>query len=105
MERLLILNGSFCEQPVITKAKEMGYYVITTGNAPDLMGHAYADEYIPADYSDKEAILQLVKEHNIDKIVSCANDFGVLTAAYKKKKIPTLLKVIAEKHGAEQNYY
>lgn len=46
------------------------------------MGHAYADEYIPADYSDKEAILQLVKEHNIDKIVSCANDFGVLTAAY-----------------------
>ena len=87
MERLLILNGSFCEQPIITKAKEMGYYVITTGNAPDLMGHAYADEYIPADYSDKEAILQLVKEHNIDKIVSCANDFGVLTAAYVAEKM------------------
>jgi biotin carboxylase len=87
VERLLILNGSFCEQPVITKAKEMGYYVITTGNAPDLMGHAYADEYIPADYSDKEAILQLVKEHNIDKIVSCANDFGVLTAAYVAEKM------------------
>ena len=87
MERLLILNGSFCEQPIITKAKEMGYYVVTTGNAPQLMGHAYADEYIPADYSDKDAILKLVKDNNIDKIVSCANDFGVLTAAYVAEKM------------------
>ena len=30
----------------------MGYYVVTTGNMPDLQGHQFADEYIPADYSD-----------------------------------------------------
>lgn len=80
--RLLILNGSHSEATLIEKAKELGYYVITTGNNPGLMGHAFADEYIPADYSDKEAILQLVKEHKVDRIVSCANDFGVITAAY-----------------------
>ena len=82
MKKILILNGSFCEQPIIIKAKEMGYYVVTTGNAPELMGHAYADEYIPCDYSDKEAILQLVKDNGIEGIVSCANDFGTLTASY-----------------------
>lgn len=81
-KKILILNGSFCEEPIIKKAKEMGYYVVTTGNMPNLVGHQYADEYIPADYSNKEVILELVKENGIEGIVSCANDFGVLTAAY-----------------------
>ena len=45
-KRVLVLNGSFCEAPIIKKAKEMGMYVITTGNAPNLIGHQYADEYI-----------------------------------------------------------
>ncbi len=78
----MILNGSFSELTLIQKAKEMGFYVVTTGNMPALIGHSYADEYIPADYSDKEQILSLVKENRITKIVSNANDFGVLTAAY-----------------------
>mgnify|MGYP004608488179 FL=1 len=82
MKRVLILNGSFCEEPIIKKAKEMEYYVITTGNAPDLEGHQFANEYIPCDYSNKEAVLQLVKDNNIEGIISCANDFGVLTAAW-----------------------
>lgn len=87
MKRILILNGSFCELPLIQEAKEMGHYVITTGNMPLLPGHAYADEYINADYSDKELILKLVKEHKIDGIISCANDFGVLTASYVAEKM------------------
>lgn len=81
-KKLLILNGSFSEATLIEKAKELGYYVITTGNNPSLMGHAFADQYIECDYSDKEAILQLVKEYDVDRIVSCANDFGVITASY-----------------------
>ncbi len=81
-KRILILNGSFCEVPIIQKAKELGYYVITTGNMPHLIGHQYADEYINADYSDKERILEIVKENHIDCIFSCANDFGVITASY-----------------------
>ena len=59
MKRLLILNGSFSEITLIQAAKKLGYYVITSGNNPQLIGHKYADEYIPADYSDKEAVLQL----------------------------------------------
>lgn len=87
MEKLLILNGSHSEATIIEKAKELGYYVITSGNAPHLMGHKLADEYIPADYSDKEAILKLVQDNNISRIVSCANDFGVITAAYVAEKL------------------
>ena len=86
-ERVLVLNGSFCEIPLIEAAHKLGYYVITTGNAKDLVGHTYADEYISADYSDKEAILKLVRENNISHVISCANDFGVLTAAYVAEKM------------------
>ena len=86
-EKVLVLNGSFCEVPLIEAAKRLGYYVITTGNMPELIGHSYSDEYIKADYSDKETILQLVKDMKIDHIISCANDFGVLTAAYVAEKM------------------
>lgn len=81
-KKILVLNGSFCEKPIIEKAKEMGYYVVSTGNDPKLIGHRFSDEYIPCDYSDRKAILKLVKDNGIEGIVSCANDFGVLTAAY-----------------------
>jgi len=57
-------------------------YVITTGNRPGLIGHAYADAYYPADFSDKSAVLSLAKKLRIDAICACANDFGATTAAY-----------------------
>ena len=80
--KILILNGTISEIPIIKIAQEMGHYVVTSGNMPELPGHKVADEYIPEDYSDKEAILKLVKDNGIEGIVSCANDFGVITSAY-----------------------
>lgn len=82
MKKILILNGTISEIPIIKKAQEMGFYVVTSGNMPELPGHKIADEYIGADYSDEKAILRLVRENGIDGIVSCANDFGVITSAY-----------------------
>ena len=87
MKKVLILNGSHSEITLIEAAKKLGYYVITGGNMPDLIGHKYADEYIPVDYSDKEAVLKVIKENNIDAIVSCANDFGTITASYVAEKM------------------
>lgn len=87
MKKILILNGTISEIPIIKKAQEMGFYVITSGNMPDLPGHKVADEYIPEDYSDREAVLKLVQENGIEGIVSCANDFGVITSAYVAEKM------------------
>ena len=87
MKKLLILNGSFCEEPLIKTAKQMGFYVVTTGNVPELCGHKFADKYINADYSNKDKILEIVETQKIDYILSCANDFGVLTAAYVAEKM------------------
>lgn len=46
MKKLLILNGSFSEITLIQAAKKLGYYVITSGNNPQLIGHQYADGYL-----------------------------------------------------------
>lgn len=81
-KRLLILNGSHSEIPLIQEAKKLGYYVVTSGNAPELIGHTYADEYVYGDYSDQEKMLEIVKEKDITAVCSCANDFGIITAAY-----------------------
>lgn len=82
MRKVLVLNGSFCELPIIEECHRQGFYVITTGNMPELMGHQYADEFICVDYSDYDEILRIVKEKNISHILTNANDFGCITAAY-----------------------
>lgn len=87
MKKLLVLNGSHSDIPLIEAGKRQGYYVITTGNAPDLIGHRYADEYHPADFSDGEAVLNLARSLKIDAVCACANDFGALTAAYVAEKM------------------
>lgn len=85
--KLLLLNGSHSEIPLIRAAKKLGFYVITTGNDQSLIGHAYADEYQAADFSDRQAILNLARKLEIDAICSCANDFGILTAAYVAEEL------------------
>lgn len=82
MKRLLVLNGSHSDVPLIEAGKRLGFHVITTGNDPGLVGHRLADEYHPADFSDKEAMLGLARRLRIDAVCSCANDFGAITAAY-----------------------
>ena len=81
-KRVLIPNGNYTDIRLIKAFKKMGFYVITSGNAPELEGHKYADEYAPHDYSDHKGMLDLAKKLNIDYVSACSNDFGVTTAAY-----------------------
>lgn len=87
MKKLLVLNGSHSDIQLIQAGKELGFYVITTGNTPELIGHNYSDEYHSADFSNPEQILQLAKKLKIDAICSCANDFGAIAAAYVAEKM------------------
>lgn len=82
MKRVLVINGSNNEIMLIQAAKRLGYYVITTGNNPTLIGHKYADEYHSADYSDYDAMLALAKSLRIDAVISNCNDLGMMTATY-----------------------
>ena len=63
-KRILIPNGGISEWALINAAHRMGMYVITSGIHEDAPANRIADEYVKADYSDKEAMLRLAKEKN-----------------------------------------
>lgn len=87
MKKILFVNGSYNEIPLIKAAHSLGFYVITSGNDLTGEGHRYANEYIPCDYSDKEAIYEIAKREQVDAICSCGNDFGAISAAYACEKL------------------
>lgn len=86
-QRILIAGGSHAEIPLIKAAQALGFYVISSGNRPDGLGHQFADEMQLADYSDMEAMLALAKKHRIDAICAGCNDFSALSAAHVAERL------------------
>lgn len=87
MKKLMILGGSRYAIPVIQAAHKLGCYVITCDYLPDNIAHKYSDEYCNVSIIDKEAVLEVAKELQIDGITSFACDPGVVTAAYVAEKM------------------
>ena len=86
-KKVLLTGGSHSELPMIRALHEMGYFVITTGNNPEGLGHAEADLYEQGDFSNKEFVLELAKKHGVSGIVSGCNDFAYLSTAYACEKL------------------
>ena len=77
-----MLGGSLYQTYAIKEAKRIGYYVITCDYLPDNPGHRFADEYHNVSTTDREAILALAQELQVDGIVAYASDPAAPTAAY-----------------------
>lgn len=77
-----MLGGSLYQTYAIKEAKRLGYYVITCDYLPDNPGHKYADEYHNVSTTDKDAVLKLAKELDVDGIVAYASDPAAPTAAF-----------------------
>lgn len=86
-KRLLLLGGGYAEIPLIKAAQALGYFVITTGNACEGLGHAYADKNVFEDFSNKEAMLALAYRENVSAVCSGCNDFALLSTAYVCEKM------------------
>ena len=86
-KRLLLLGGGHAEIPLIKAAHALGYFVITTGNAREGLGHPYADKNVFEDFSDKEAMLELARRENVSAVCSGCNDFALLSTVYVCEKL------------------
>lgn len=86
-KKLLLLGGLRNLIPVIKAAHEQGYYVITCDYKPNNPAHQFSDEFHNISILDKEAVLALAKELNINGILSFAVDPEVATAAYFAEKL------------------
>ena len=76
-KKLMLLGGIRYLLPVIDAAHKQGYYVITADYLPDNIAHRYSDEYVNVSIVDKEAVLKVACEKEIDGIMSFGVDPGV----------------------------
>lgn len=83
----MLLGGIHYLLPVIKAAHEQGYYVITADYLPDNVAHKYSDEYVNVSIVDKDAVLKVAQEKEIDGIISFGVDPGVVTAAYVQEQM------------------
>ena len=86
-KKLMLLGGLRYLLPVIEAAHRHGIHVITVDYRPDNIAHRYSDEYHNVSIIDKEAVLALAQELQIDGIMSFAVDPGVVAAAYTAEQM------------------
>ena len=86
-KRLMLLGGIRYLLPVIKAAHEQGYYVITADYIPDNIAHKYSDEYVNVSIIDKEAVLKVARQKEIDGIMSFGVDPGVIAASYVQNQM------------------
>lgn len=86
-KKLMLLGGIRYLLPVIEAAHQQGYYVITADYLPDNIAHKYSDEYVNVSIVDKEDVLRVAKEKQIDGIMSFGVDPGVVSASYVQNQM------------------
>lgn len=86
-KKLMLLGGIRYLLPVIEAAHKQGYYVITADYLPDNIAHKYSDEYVNVSIVDKEAVLKVAREKEIDGIMSFGVDPGVVAASYVQNQM------------------
>lgn len=86
-KKLMLLGGIRYLLPVIEAAHQQGYYVITADYLPDNIAHQYSDEYVNVSIIDKEAVLRVAREKEIDGIMSFGVDPGVIAASYVQEQM------------------
>lgn len=87
MKKLLLLGGSHFLFPVIREAQALGIYTVTCDYLPDNPAHRISDEYRNVSIIEKDAVLALAEELQIDGVMSFACDPGVTTAAYVAEQL------------------
>ena len=86
-KKLMLLGGIRYLLPVIQAAHKQGYYVITADYLPNNIAHQYSDEYVNVSIIDKEAVLKVAREKEIDGIMSFGVDPGVIAASYVQNQM------------------
>ena len=88
-KKLMLLGGIRYLLPAIEAAHKHNIHVITVDYLPDNIAHRYSDEYhnVSILEKDKDKVLALAQELQIDGILSYAVDPGVVAASYVAEKM------------------
>ena len=81
-KKLAIIGASYLQKPLVEKAKEMGVYTICFAWEDGAVCKDLCDKFYPISTVDKEEILKICKEEQIDGITTIASDVATLTVSY-----------------------
>lgn len=87
MKKILLLGGSAQQIVAIKKAKEKGLYTILCDYLIDNPGQYVADKFYLISTTDKEAILKVATDEQVDGVLAYASDPAAPTAAYVAEKL------------------
>ena len=87
MKKILLLGGSMQQIIAIKTAERLGYYTILCDFLPDNPGQYHADKYYSVSTTDKEKILLIAKEEQVQGVIAYASDPAAPTAAYVAEKL------------------
>lgn len=82
MKKIMILGASIYQVPLIRTAKRLGFYTIVASISGEYPGFAIADKVYPINTTDKDAILKVCEEEQIDGICTTGTDVAVATIGY-----------------------
>lgn len=87
MKKILLLGGSTQQVIAIKTAKGMGYYTVLCDFLTDNPGQYEADKFYLTSTTDKEAVLQIAKDEQVDGVLAFASDPAAPTAAFVAEKL------------------
>lgn len=94
MKTIAIIGASYLQRPLVEKAKEMGLRTICFAWPEGAVCKDICDTFYPVSITEKEEILRLCREEQIDGICTIASDVAAPTVAY-----------VAEQMGLTGNSY
>lgn len=74
MKKALVLCGTIPHILLIEKLKKRGYYTILADMNPEAPAVSYADEFVCKSAFDKEIMLSIAKEKNVDLVISSCSE-------------------------------
>ena len=82
MKKIVIIGANSFQNPLILKAKEMGYETHVFAWEDGSIGERTADYFYPISIVEKDEILKRCREIGIDGICTIASDLAVITVNY-----------------------
>lgn len=104
MDKIVIIGANSFQNPLILKAKEMGYETHVFAWESGDIGEKTADYFYPISITEKDKILEECKKIKPKAVVSIASDLAVLTVNYLADKLgltansPEISKVCTNKY-------
>lgn len=86
-KKIAIIGASYLQEPLISKAKEMGIETHVFAWQVGDVGEKLADYFYPISIVEKKEILQKCQEIQVDGICTIASDLAAVTVCYVAEKM------------------